>query len=180
MPFQPSLPVVVDKDHAVFRQRRRHRFTCQADAAASLGYKTQPGQPFVLEVGVSIHLVVQIQSSTSGCRLEPTNRNRPGAGELTDFRCDSLYREFCRRCGVIHQLPRTRDRFIGWNPHLRKKNLPLVIDNSRFLILPWIHIPNLGSQILALVKRRIPRDWTRRYNTAKQYGKPTKDVWLCP
>ena len=58
-----------------------------------------------------------------------------------------------------------RDRFIGWTPTLRRKNLPLVVDNPRFLILPWIRIPNLGSHILALVRRRLPRDWTRRYNT---------------
>ena len=60
---------------------------------------------------------------------------------------------------------RPRDRFIGWTPKLRRKNLPLVVDNPRFLILPWIRIPNLGSRILALVRRRLPRDWSRRYNT---------------
>ena len=38
-----------------------------------------------------------------------------------------------------------RDRFIGWTPQLREKNLPLVVDNPRFLILPWIEIPNLSS-----------------------------------
>ena len=43
-----------------------------------------------------------------------------------------------------------RDRFIGWTPELREKNLPLVVDNPRFLILPWIAIPNLGSHILSL------------------------------
>ena len=58
-----------------------------------------------------------------------------------------------------------RDRFIGWTPDRREKNLPLVIDNPRFLILPWIRIPNLGSHILALVRRRLPRDWTERYGT---------------
>ena len=36
-----------------------------------------------------------------------------------------------------------RDRFIGWTPQLREKSLPLVVDNPRFLILPWITIPNL-------------------------------------
>ena len=36
-----------------------------------------------------------------------------------------------------------RDNFIGWTPQLREKNLPLVVDNPRFLILPWIKIPNL-------------------------------------
>ena len=58
-----------------------------------------------------------------------------------------------------------RDNFIGWTPELREKNLPLVVDNPRFLILPWIAIPNLGSHILALVRRRLPGDWTERYNT---------------
>ena len=50
-----------------------------------------------------------------------------------------------------------RDNFIGWTPLLREKNLPLVVDNPRFLILPWIEIPNLGSHILAIVRRACPR-----------------------
>ena len=56
-----------------------------------------------------------------------------------------------------------RDNFIGWTPEMREKNLPLVVDNPRFLILPWIEIPNLGSHILAIVRRRLPTDWTERY-----------------
>ncbi len=56
-----------------------------------------------------------------------------------------------------------RDRFIGWSRQMREKNLPLVVDNPRFLILPWVHIPNLGSHILALVRQRLPGDWTARY-----------------
>ena len=58
-----------------------------------------------------------------------------------------------------------RDHFIGWTPQMREKNLSLVVDNPRFLILPWIEIPNLGSHILAIVRRRLPEDWTERYNT---------------
>ena len=58
-----------------------------------------------------------------------------------------------------------RDNFIGWTPQSREKNLPLVGDNPRFLILPWITIPNLGSHILALIRRRLPLDWAERYNT---------------
>ena len=46
-----------------------------------------------------------------------------------------------------------------------EKNLPLMVDNPRFLILPWINIPNLGSHILAIIRRRLPEDWTERYNT---------------
>ena len=58
-----------------------------------------------------------------------------------------------------------RDTFIGWTRQLREKNLPFVVDNPRFLILPWIKIPNLGSHILALIRQRLPDDWTERYNT---------------
>ena len=57
-----------------------------------------------------------------------------------------------------------RDNFIGWTPEKREKNLPLVVDNPRFLILPWIEIPNLGSHILAIVHCRLPGDWTERCN----------------
>ena len=57
-----------------------------------------------------------------------------------------------------------RDKFIGWSPEKREKNLPMVVDNPRFLILPWITIPNLGSHILAIVRRRLPTDWSERYN----------------
>ena len=58
-----------------------------------------------------------------------------------------------------------RDSFIGWTPQLREKNLPLVVDSPRFLILPWSKIPNLGSHILAIVRRRLPGDWAECYNT---------------
>ena len=55
-----------------------------------------------------------------------------------------------------------RDTVIGWTPPMREKNLPLVADNPRFLILPWIEIPNLGSHILSRVRRCLPGDWTER------------------
>ena len=58
-----------------------------------------------------------------------------------------------------------RDNFIGWTPQKRETNLPLVVNNPRFLILPWIKIPNLGSHILAIVRHRQPADCTERYNT---------------
>ena len=58
-----------------------------------------------------------------------------------------------------------RDRFIGWTPQLREKNLHLVAGNPRFLILPWITIPNLGSHLLAIFRHQLPVDWARRYKT---------------
>ena len=56
-----------------------------------------------------------------------------------------------------------RDEFIGWSPAVRQRNLALVVNNARFLILPWIRIDNLASHLLAQLQRRLPHDWERRY-----------------
>ena len=56
-----------------------------------------------------------------------------------------------------------RDKLVGWDPETRRRNLPLAVNNARFLILPWVRIKNLASHILALVERRLPDDWEGRY-----------------
>ena len=56
-----------------------------------------------------------------------------------------------------------RDRFIGWTPEQRAQNLHLVVNNARFLILPWVTSKNLASKILALTAKRLPNDWNARY-----------------
>jgi hypothetical protein len=59
-----------------------------------------------------------------------------------------------------------RDGCIGWSDQLRQRNLPLVVNNSRFLILPWTRIPHLASHILARAARQLPGDWQARYGVA--------------
>ena len=56
-----------------------------------------------------------------------------------------------------------RDQLIGWTAEQRQRNLHLIVNNARFLILPWIRHKNLASRILALVSRRLPEDWHARY-----------------
>jgi hypothetical protein len=58
---------------------------------------------------------------------------------------------------------RPRDEFIGWTPEQRPRNLHLIVNNARFLILPWIQCRNLASRVLALISRRLPDDWHLRY-----------------
>ncbi len=48
-----------------------------------------------------------------------------------------------------------RDRWIGWDARLQYGRLKLIANNSRFLILPDWHLPNLGSKVLALSPRRL-------------------------
>lgn len=57
-----------------------------------------------------------------------------------------------------------RDKFIGWSPDIRKKNLHLIAYNSRFLVLPWVKIKNLASHLLAAMTKVLPVDWQRAYN----------------
>ena len=56
-----------------------------------------------------------------------------------------------------------RDDHIGWTHDQRVRNLHLIVNNARFLILPWIRQKNLASRILALISRRLPQDWRAAY-----------------
>ena len=56
-----------------------------------------------------------------------------------------------------------RDRVIGWQETQRLKNLQLVVNNARFLILPWIQSKGLASKILSMIARQLPHDWHQRY-----------------
>ena len=56
-----------------------------------------------------------------------------------------------------------RDNYIGWTHPLRKRHLPLVVNNARFLILPWVQSKNLASKILAMAVKQLPQDWLEQY-----------------
>jgi hypothetical protein len=56
-----------------------------------------------------------------------------------------------------------RDKFIGWSTEQREKNLHLIVNNARYLILPWIRRKNLASQVLGMVVRRLANDWQQYY-----------------
>lgn len=56
-----------------------------------------------------------------------------------------------------------REEWIGWSDQARRDNLQRVVSNSRFLVLPWVHIRHLASSALALAARHLPDDWQRTY-----------------
>jgi hypothetical protein len=56
-----------------------------------------------------------------------------------------------------------RDRFIGWDPSTRRRNIRFVAYNTRFLILPWIRVRHLASHVLSRVARVVSDDWVRVY-----------------
>jgi hypothetical protein len=56
-----------------------------------------------------------------------------------------------------------RDGWIGWSDQQRQRNLQWIVNNGRFLILPWVRVKGLASKILALSARQMPGDWETRY-----------------
>jgi uncharacterized protein DUF4338 len=56
-----------------------------------------------------------------------------------------------------------RERWIGWDEPARRGNLQRVVNQSRFLILPWVRIANLASVVLSRALQRLRRDWEARY-----------------
>lgn len=58
---------------------------------------------------------------------------------------------------------KVRDKYIGWTEAARRANLDRVVCNSRMLILPSVHVPNLASHVLSLCMARLMEDWTVRY-----------------
>ncbi|MBI4737075.1 MAG: IS701 family transposase, partial [candidate division NC10 bacterium] len=58
---------------------------------------------------------------------------------------------------------RVRDQWIGWSAAQRQAHLDRVVNNSRFLILPWVEIKNLASHVLAQTLAHLSRDWEARF-----------------
>ncbi len=58
---------------------------------------------------------------------------------------------------------KTRDRWIGWNERQRRKNLPWVLNNNRFVVFPWVQVANLASHVLGQLARRVADDWQQRW-----------------
>lgn len=56
-----------------------------------------------------------------------------------------------------------RDWFIGWTPTQREQRLHLVINQARFLILPWVQVKNLASSVLGLLSTQVASDWEEHY-----------------
>jgi len=56
-----------------------------------------------------------------------------------------------------------RDAWIGWDEPTRTLNLQRVVNNSRFLVLPWVQVRNLASRVLSVAARQVVVDWPLRY-----------------
>ena len=68
----------------------------------------------------------------------------------------------CMQFGSAAWALEDRDKWIGWSKAEKDKNLQLIVNQVRYLILPWSRIPNLASRALGMAARRIQSDWLNR------------------
>lgn len=69
----------------------------------------------------------------------------------------------CARFGPSAWKVAARDHFIGWTSEQRRLGLKSLVNNDRFLILPWVKVPHLASFLLGRICRRLAQDWWRVY-----------------
>lgn len=69
----------------------------------------------------------------------------------------------CVLFGAAAWTVRPRDEHIGWTHDQRARKLQWVTNNTRFLVLPWVRVPNLASHILSRICRQLRSDWNERY-----------------
>lgn len=69
----------------------------------------------------------------------------------------------CLLFGAAAWKAKARDEWLGWTPAQRERALPLLANNTRFLVLPWVRVPHLASHLLGRVARRLDADWRVKY-----------------
>ncbi len=76
-----------------------------------------------------------------------------------------------------------RDQWLGWQPQAHRKYLHLVVRNARYLLFPWVSVPQLASHALGLAVRQLPHDWQRAHGSrpvlCETYVDPQKHRGTC-
>ena len=91
-------------------------------------------------------------------------------GYSKPFGCTIRYFIVCEKellgCVLVAGASRAikaRDEWIGWSRLRRQQNLPWVVNNTRFLIFPWVEIRHLASHVLGQLAKRVRKDWPQRW-----------------
>lgn len=141
------------------------------DATVFITSQTTPGQPLRRPVCALTPLRVQRVQNKPDSRLwnEYIQRyhylgHKPLPGAQMRYIIFSLEQPIALLgFGAAAWQTAPRDRYIGWSHDQRKRNLPLVVNNARFLILPWVQSKNLASMLLAKTAQLLPRHWQEVY-----------------
>jgi hypothetical protein len=109
---------------------------------------------------------------------------QPGAGEQLGYvatLADQLVG--CLAWGAAAYRNGPRETYLGWDLATKRARLPLVVQNTRFLLLPWVRVPHLASKVLAVTLRRLSADWQAAYGhpllLAETFVDPTRFRGTC-
>ncbi len=109
---------------------------------------------------------------------------RPGVGEQLGYvaRLEG-HLVACLAWGAAAYRSQPREAYLGWDLATKRARLHLVASNTRFLILPWVHVPHLASKLLAATCRRLSADWQHAYGhgllLAETFVDPTRFRGTC-
>jgi len=96
-------------------------------------------------------------------RYHPLGYKKPFGYRARYFIDSGAHRLGCILLGGAAKALTPRDRWIGWHDRQRLKHLPWVVNNSRFLLFPWVEVANLASHVLGQLARRVGGDWELRW-----------------
>ena len=89
----------------------------------------------------------------------------------------------CLAWGAAAYRNAPRETYLGWDAATKRARLHLVVQNTRFLLLPWVRVPHLASKLLAATLRRLSADWRVRYGhglfLAETFVDPTRFRGTC-
>jgi hypothetical protein len=145
---------------------------CQRpDPRVHIGARSDPGEPLHKPVGALTPLALRRVCTKSESRLwnEFIHRyhylgHKPLPGAQLRYTVYSAEQPIALLgFGAAAWMSAPRDRYIGWTHEQRKRNLSLIVNNARFLILPWIQSKNLASMLLAKAAKILPRHWQEVY-----------------
>jgi len=142
--------------------------------AISLDHQSDPQSPILGPVGDYVPLEFDLISDAAGRALFKQYIHRyhylgyriPFGAQLRYFVRSRRFPERILACLLFTSAAwkmAPRDRWIGWNDPTRRLNLPRVVNNSRFLILPWVEVAGLASKILSMAAQQLPEDWLSVY-----------------
>jgi len=96
-------------------------------------------------------------------RYHPLGYKKPFGYRARYFVESGPHRLGCVLLSGAAKALRARERWIGWTDRQRLKNLPWVLNNSRFVLFPWVEVANLASHVLGQLARRVADDWQARW-----------------